>query len=755
MRIVSIGGGPAGLYFALLMKRAHPDTEITVHERNRADDTFGWGVVFSSETLGHFRDADAPTYDAIAASFVRWDDIETWYGGTCVTSTGHGFCGLSRKALLRILQARCAELGVRMRFESDVDVRAALPAADLVLGADGVHSAVRERFAAQFHPRVELGRCRFAWLGTTLPLRAFTFLFRENEHGLFTVHAYPFQKDLSTWIVECHEDTWRRAGLDRASEPETAAYCERLFADHLGSHRLLMNRSVWRQFPTVRNDAWRHREGATNVVLLGDAAHTAHFSIGSGTKLAMEDAIALADAFRRLGTRDVPAALAAYEDARRDDVRRLQRAADVSREWFEECARWIGQPPTTFAFNLMTRSHRITFDGLRARDPARVDRVSREYAEASGRPRDSKGGVPVPIFTPFEVRGLRLESRIVVSPMCQYSAVDGMPGEWHLVHLGSRALGGPALVFAEATGVEPEGRITHGCTGLWSEAHARAWARIVSFVHERSRAKVGMQLAHAGRKGSAHHPWEGDDRPLADDERPWPLLAPSAIPLAAGWPTPRAMDRADMDRVRDAFVRATLLAETAGFDWLELHMAHGYLLSSFLSPLTNRREDEHGGPLENRMRFPLEVFRAVRAAWPSKPISVRLSATDWVEDGFTPADAVEVSRALRDEGCDMVDVSSGGNVPWAKPVYGRMYQVPFADRIRHEARVPVIAVGGILGPDHANTVLAAGRADLCALARPHLYDPYLALHAARRYGYPDLPWPGPYALARTALEERP
>ncbi len=746
MRIVSIGGGPAGLYFALLARKAFPDCRVTVHERNQADDTFGWGVVFSSETLAHFGEADPESYARITESFVRWEDIETYHRGERVVSTGHGFCGIARRRLLEILQERCREVGAELLFGSEVQSASRFADADLVLAADGVNSAVRAELAEHFVPRIGWGRCRFAWLGTTLPLRAFTFVFKESEHGLFQVHAYPFEQGLSTWIVECGEEAWRRAGLDHATEEETVAYCERLFAEELRGHRLLTNRSIWRSFPTVHNERWHHG----NVVLVGDAAHTAHFSIGSGTKLAMEDAIALVDAFRRHGTADVPRVLAAYEESRRLDVLKLQRAAAVSREWFENSSRYVGQAPLQFTFNLMTRSKRITYDNLRQRDPALVGRVTEWYREHVGAPRASDGSAPPPMFTPFRLRDMELANRVVVSAMCQYSAVDGTPDDWHLVHLGGRAIGGAGLVMTEATNVSAEGRISLGCTGMYAPAHVAAWRRIVDFVHTHSRAKIGIQLAHAGRKGSARHPWEGFDQPLGAEEGAWCTLAPSPLPFAPGWPAPKEMDRADMDRVREEFVRATRDAEAAGFDLVELHMAHGYLLSSFVSPLTNRRTDEWGGSLEGRMRFPLEVFRAVRAAWPDrKPTAVRITATDWVEEGgLTGDDAVEVARMLRDAGCDLVDVSSSGNVIESRPEYGRMFQVPFADRIRHEVGVPVMAVGAILGADHCNTILAAGRADLCALARPHLFDPYLTLHAAADLGYPDVDWPGQYVLAR-------
>jgi len=734
MNIAVIGGGPGGLYFAILAKRAFPKADIRVVERNGPEDTFGWGVVFSRETLGNIEEADPESYARIAEAFIYWDDIETFQGGTSTVSRGHGFCGFSRKKLLSILQDRARDLGVHLEFGKESPGPGEFPGADLVVVADGVNSRVRTDGAAHFQPDIRWGRCRFSWLGTDLPLRAFTFHFKESPHGLFAVHAYPFEKNLSTWIVECREETWKKAGLDRASEEETVAFCTKLFADELKGHRLLNNKSLWRSFPTISCAKWSHGK----TVILGDAAHTAHFSIGSGTKLAMEDSIALVAAMRTHGTADVPRFLDAYDAARRPEVIRIQRAARTSQEWFEEAARWTGQPPVQFNFNLMTRSKRITWDNLRQRDPGLVERASVHFA--------GKAGVP-PVFVPFRLRDLELPNRIVVSPMCQYSAVDGVPQDWHLVHLGSRAVGGAGLVIAEATGVNAEGRITKGCTGLWNEMQRDAWKRIIAFVHGNSRSRIGIQIGHAGRKASCALPWEGDS-PLK--EGGWETIGPSADPFKPSWPAPRAMTRADMDRVREDFVRSTRYAEEAGFDLVEVHAAHGYLISSFMSALSNRRTDEYGGSLENRMRYPREVVRAVRAAWPAeKPLSVRISASDWVEEGgFTPEDAVAAARMLKEDGADVIDVSSGGNSPLSRIEAGRMYQVPFADRIRHGAGIPVMAVGGIHGWDHANTILAAGRADLVAIARAHLDDPYLTLHAAKTLGWYEQPWPNQYLASK-------
>lgn len=761
MRITSIGGGPGGLFFGILLKKAFPEAEITVLERNRPQDTFGWGVVFSDETLGNIQEADPESFAEIQASFRYWKDIDTFYRGTCVTSTGHGFCALSRKQLLLILYDRCLQLGINLKFEQEVTSLDALDGADLILGADGVNSFVREQLAEQFQPSLDWRQCRFSWLGTDLPLDAFTFIFEETDFGLFQVHAYPFEDGLGTWIVECQEDVWKEAGLDKASEEETVRFCSEIFSEHLKGHRLLSNRSLWRRFPTVQCETWYGRTaGGTPVVLIGDAAHTAHFSIGSGTKLAMEDAIALVDAFKMHGPEDVPQVLAAYEDARWVDVAKTQKAAQTSLEWFENSARYMGQPPLQLAFNLMSRSKRITYDNLAERDPELIRRVNAWFAERATRgdgaaaPESEKA--PPPIFNPFHLRELTLENRIVVSPMCQYSAHEGLVNDWHLVHLGSRAVGGAGLVITEMTDVLPEGRITLGCAGLYERSHREAWQRIVDFVHENSRAKIGIQLAHAGRKGSVSHPWQGDDVPLTAAEGAWQTYAPSAIPFREGWHVPKEMTRADMDRVREAFAQSTLWADRAGFDLVEIHMAHGYLLSSFLSPLSNRRRDDYGGNLRNRARFPLEVFRAVRQSWPeAKPLSVRISATDWLgEDGMTIEDSVELAKLLKVAGCDVIDVSTAGNVPESRPEYGRMYQVPFAEQIRAEVGIPVMAVGAILGADHANTILAAGRADLAAMARPHLREPYLTLSAAAHYGQWDHPWPGQY-VAGAPTEPKP
>ncbi len=762
MKIVSVGGGPAGLYFGILMKLADPAHEIEVFERHRPQDTFGFGVVFSDATLEELADADPPSYAAITRGFHHWDDIDIHYRGEVLSSTGHGFSGLARTELLEILGERSCGLGVKIRYGSEVDSVEDLGEADLILAADGVNSAIRERYRADFEPRIDERPNRFVWLGTTKPFPAFTFYFRSDPHGLWRVHAYQYRREdsrpaadgasgrprepgvaeaISTFIVEATEETWRAAGLEEADERATVDFCERLFAEELDGHALIANRSIWRRFPTVRNERW-HRG---NLVLIGDAAHTAHFSIGSGTRLAMVDAIALRDALLAHAG-DVPAALAAYEDARRPDVESLQRAAQASLEWFEGTERYTDTEPIQFAFNLLTRSLRITHSNLKLRDEAFTRRVDRWVAERavrqSGRhvPLDP---APPPLFTPFKLRELVLENRVVVSAMCQYYADDGTPDDWHLVHLGTRAIGGAGLVMTEMTNVSREGRISPGCTGMYQPRHVRAWRRIVDFVHKHSDAAIGLQLGHSGRKGSTKLAWEGDNEPLDDDT--WPIMAASPIPWFEHSPVPREMDRRDMERVKGEFVRAAEMGIEAGFDLLEIHFAHGYLLASFISPLTNLRDDAYGGSFENRMRFPLEVLDAAREVWPGeRPLSVRISAVDWAPGGMGPADAVEVARAIKARGVDIIDVSAGQTVPYQKPRYGRQFQTPFSDRIRHEVGIATMAVGNISSFMDVNTIIAAGRADLCCLARAHLWEPYWTRHAAHASGH-YLRWPDPYS----------
>jgi anthraniloyl-CoA monooxygenase len=720
MRIAVAGGGPAGLYFSILMRKIRPDCEVTIYERGAPTDAFGFGVVFSDETLTVFEHADPETYSQIAERFTRWTDIDIHHRGTVTTSGGHGFSAIGRRELLRILQERAASLGVDLRFSTEVPPVRELDWADLVVGADGASSAVRTALAREFVPTLDRRHCRYIWLGTDVAFEAFKFFIAETEHGVVQAHAYPYDEGTSTFIVEMHERTWRRLGLSDKSIEDSVRWAEGLFADALDGRRLLVNNSRWINFVTVRNRRWC----VDNVVLLGDAAHTAHFSIGSGTKLAMEDAVSLAWAFRAYGD-DVFAATSAYESERRPIVESTQRAAQASLEWFEGIARYVDQERLQFAFNLLTRSRRVTYDNLRLRDPSFVAAVHPD-------PRP-------PMFTPFRLRSVELRNRVVVSPMDMYSALDGTPGDFHLVHLGARALGGAGLVMTEMICVSDTGRITPGCAGMYRPEHVHAWERIVSFAHSHGGCAMGAQIGHSGRKGSTRLMWEGMDEPLPNGN--WEVIAPSALPYSPRSQVPRAMTRADMDDVRDQFVGAARGALAAGFDLLELHMAHGYLLSSFLSPIANAREDSYGGSLEARARFPLEVLDACRAVWPEdKPLSVRISATDWVQGGFDPDQAVAFARMLKDHGCDLVDVSSGQVSSLEKPAFGRSYQTPFADRIRSEVGIPTIAVGAIASYDDVNTIVLAGRADLCALARPHIYDPHWTLHAAAEQDFDLAEW---------------
>ncbi|MGW3740165.1 bifunctional salicylyl-CoA 5-hydroxylase/oxidoreductase [Streptomyces sp. NPDC005146] len=732
-RIAVIGGGPGGLYAAALLKRLDPERSVTVWERNAPDDTFGFGVVLSDETLGGIEHADPVVYRALQAEFVRWDDIDIVHRGRTQTSGGHGFAALGRRRLLEILHKRCASLGVRLRFRAEAPPVAELAAThDLVIAADGVHSTTRETYADTFRPTVTTHRNRYIWLAADFAFDAFRFEIAETEHGVMQLHAYPFSAGASTAIVEMREEVWRAAGFDAMDTAASTERCGKIFADALGGRPLRSNNSSWLTFRTVVNAHWSRG----NTVLIGDAAHTAHFSIGSGTKLAVEDALALAACIEEQP--DLPAALAAYEAERRPVVASTQRAAAASLRWFEDLGTYVDQAPRQFAFNLLTRSRRVTHDNLRLRDAGFTAAVEEEFGCAPGTP---------PMFTPLRLRGLELRNRVVVSPMDMYSAVDGVPGDLHLVHLGARALGGAGLVMTEMVCVSAEGRITPGCTGLYTPEQAAAWTRITDFVHTSAPGTaIGIQLGHSGRKGSTKLMWEGIDQPLGEGN--WPLSAASPIPYREGVnQVPHALDRAGLDVIRNQFAAAARHAATCDFDLLELHCAHGYLLSGFLSPLTNHRTDIYGGPLSNRLRFPLEVFDAVRARWPEdRPMTVRISATDWANGGTTAEDAVEIARAFVAHGADAIDVSTGQVVPDEDPEYGRSYQTPFADRIRNTLVVPVIAVGAISSWDDVNSLLLAGRADLCALARPHLYDPHWSLHAAADQGYggPGAPWPLPY-----------
>jgi anthraniloyl-CoA monooxygenase len=742
MKIACIGGGPAGLYFAISMKLRDPDHEIEVFERNAPGVTFGWGVVFSDQTVENLTANDPESAKVIAAEFAHWDDIDVHFRGQRVTSGGHGFIGIGRKRLLEILQDRARALGVPLHFNAECDPADSRWAAyDLAIAADGANSRFRDAHAESFGVDIDVRANKFVWLGTSKVFDAFTFAFEETEHGWIWAHAYRFAPDASTFIVECSEETWRGFGFDRMSQDESIAACERLFAKYLDGHALqsnathLVGSAAWLNFRRIKCERW----SSGNVILLGDAAHTAHFSIGSGTKLALEDAIKLAQVLNRPGL-SLEAAMDEYVAERNLEVLKLQNSARNSTEWFETLDRYLHFEPLQFAYSLLTRSQRISHENLRLRDRAWLEEVERWFWERAG----VAGKSAPPMFAPFKLRELELQNRITVSPMAMYSAVDGVPGDFHFVHYGERAIGGAGLVFTEMTCVSPEGRISPGCTGLWNADHVAAWKRIVDFVHANSKAKICLQLGHSGGKGSTRLGWEGNDVPLEAGN--WPVMSAGDVPWSPVNQVPRAMTRGDMDEVRDQFVAAVRMGLECGFDMIELHAAHGYLLSSFITPLQNNRTDEYGGSLENRLRYPLEVFAAMRAAWPSdKPMSIRISANDWAGDnGITPDDAVAIGEAFAREGADLIDVSAGQTWADAQPVYGRMFQTPFSDKIRNEGRLATMAVGNIYEPDHANSILAAGRADLVALARPHLVDPMWTLRAAAALDYRDIYCPPQY-----------
>ncbi len=773
MKVTVLGGGPAGLYCSLLLKKGRPDDEVTLYERNAPDDTFGWGVVFSDQTLENFRNADEETYTAITDNFAHWDDIDIHVRGRTITSGGHGFSGIARKSLLQILQRRAEALGVQLHFREEIPDVGALQAqgADLIVAADGVNSVVRRTYPDAFGAQLDVRTNRYIWLGTSRLFDAFTFIFVETPTGVYQVHAYRFNEQQSAFIVECDEASWRGAGFDQMNAAETIAVCEEMFAPWLEGHRLEFNatphrvRDPWGSFLRVSCDKWRHE----NIILLGDSAHTAHFSIGSGTKLAMEDAIALARelcsapdesiAVRGAMSPALAQAVDRYQAQRVTEVLRLQNAARNSMEWFEHVKRYITLEPEQFAYSLLTRSQRVSHENLRLRDADYLGGVERWFASraerdaaAQGAQRDADLRATPPMFTPLRLRQMTVENRVVVSPMDMYCATDGVPNDFHLVHYGARAMGGAGLVMTEMTCVSPEGRISLGCTGMYEDDHVTAWRRVTEFVHQWSRSKICLQLGHSGRKGATLLGLEGGDTPLSPSDA-WEVIAPSAIAYRPTMQVPRAMNRDDMDKVVHDFARSVRLAVEAEFDMLELHCAHGYLLSSFLSPLANRRTDDYGGSVENRLRFPLEVFAAMREAWPQhRPISVRISATDWVEGGVTGEDSVEIARAFIAAGADIIHVSTGQVSPDQKPVYGRMWQTPFSDRIRNELGARTIAVGNITDPDQVNSIIASGRADLCALARPHLADPQWTLRAAASLEYQAQHWPPMYRSGKQQME---
>ncbi|HEY0026327.1 MAG TPA: bifunctional salicylyl-CoA 5-hydroxylase/oxidoreductase [Allosphingosinicella sp.] len=751
MRIACLGGGPAGLYFAISMKLRDPAHEIDLYERNRADDTFGWGVVFSDQTVENLLANDPVSGAAIQAEFAHWDDIDVHIHGETIRSSGHGFIGIGRKRLLAMLQARALELGVRLHFETEASARLEDWADhDLVIAADGANSRIRTAYQKHFGVDIQLRPNRFFWFGTEKVFDAFTFAFEETAAGWVWAHAYRFDEGHSTFIMEMAPETWVGLGLDKMGQDEAIALCEGIFAKYLDGQALQSNArhlpgpQAWLQFRRILCERWSHR----NLILLGDAAHTAHFSIGSGTKLALEDAIKLAEVLSRPGL-SREAALEEYRAERSVEVLKLQNSARNSTEWFETLERYLHFEPIQFAYSLLTRSQRVSHENLRLRDKGWLEGVERWFqSQARGAPVNDPAP---PMFAPYRLREMRLANRVVVSPMATYSAQDGVPGDFHLVHYGTRAQGGAGLVYTEMTCVSAEGRITPGCPGLYTDAQAAAWARIVAFVHANSRAKVCLQLGHSGPKGSTKLGWEGYDVPL--DGGNWPVMAASDVPWSGENQVPRPMTRADMDALREQFVAAVRRGAEAGFDMVELHAAHGYLLSSFITPLTNRRTDDYGGSLENRLRFPLEVFRAMREAWPAeKPMAVRISANDWMGDaGVTPDEAVAIGRAFAEAGADLIDVSAGQTWADSRPVYGRMFQTPFADKVRNEGRVATMAVGNIYEPDHVNSILAAGRADLVALARPHLVDPMWTLRAAAGFDYREQWVPPPYLGGVTQL----
>ena len=745
--VAIVGGGPAGLYLSILLRRTRPEIDVSIYERNTPQDAYGFGVVFSDETLDNFEAADPISYRAMTERFRHWGQIKVRHPeGAEILSGGHGFAAISRRALLETLTDRARQLEVDLRFSTEIGSLSELESAGVIVGADGANSMVRRELGAHLTPSLEHARNKYIWFGTKKVFDEFNFIFEDTPSGMVWAHIYPYSGEGSTFIVETRPETWSALGFDKTehevlppgvSDDYALQRCEEIFAPHLDELGLIGNNSRWLRFPTIVCERWHHG----NVVLMGDAIHTAHFSVGSGTKLAMEDAIALAGLL--LADDPLDQAFVRYEEMRRPEVESLQRAARASRNWFEGADRYRNLDPEQFVFSMLTRSQRITYDNLRVRDPGYMSRVDAWYAASEHSSPISVDPAVPPMFHPFRVRGLELANRIVVSPMDQYSADEGVPNEWHLVHLGSRAVGGAGLVMTEMTCVSREGRISPRCTGLWNAEQAAAFSRIVDFVHTHTHSRIGLQIGHSGRKGSTKLMWEGDSEPLDDGN--WEIIAPSPIRYRPDSQVPREMTRSDMDLVRDQHVASARFGSEAGFDLLELHYAHGYLLSSFLTPLANERSDAYGGSTENRMRYPLEVFEAVRDVWPDeKPISVRISATDWVDGGFDGDDAVAFARELKERGCDLIDVSTGQTTIDANPEYGRLYQTPYSDRIRNEVGIATMTVGAVSSIDDVHNILVAGRADLCLLARPHIVDPYWTLNAAIDLGYEGHSFPNQY-----------
>ncbi|TPW26298.1 oxidoreductase [Pararhizobium mangrovi] len=752
MRITVVGGGPGGLYYALLTKKQRPDWTVSVYEQNEAEDTFGFGVVFSDETLHEFLSRDRPSFDRIRTEFAYWDDVAIHKDGREMRCAGNGFAGISRMKLLAILQERCREEGVDLHFGVPLDpaeIETRFADSDVIVAADGVNSRIREHYRDALQPDVSVKANRFCWMGSTRPMDEFNYFFKETEHGIICAHCYQYEAGRSTWVFEMDEACWQGLNFSETDEEDSRARLEKLYADELDGHHLLLNRSHWRRFPRIFCQNWSHGR----IVLLGDAKASAHFSIGSGTKLAMECAIALADAVVAHGESSVDAAFAAYDDARRAACQIIQHNADVSLAWFEHMNRSWDMDAEQFSMVVMCRAKSITYDNLLVRDPAYVEQVDtafyeRHYHETGDDYRKSR---PTPMFTKYRLRDMEVPNRVVMSAMAQYSADDGGNlTDWHFVHYTSHAVGGAGMIVTEMTCPSLDARITPGCTGLWTDEHEAQWKRIADFVHENTETQLCMQLGHAGRKGSTQLGWDRMDWPLEDKARNWPIYSASADPYMEGVSqSPKPLDREDMDRIKADFVQATERADRAGFDMCELHCAHGYLLASFLSPLTNTRTDEYGGSVENRMRYPLEVFRAMREVWPAaKPMSIRISASDWKEGGISEADTFAISEAFAEAGCDLIDVSAGQTVADQKPTYGRMFQVQFAEAIRNVPKMAVMAVGAITEPGQVNTILHTRRADLVALGRPHMWNPYFSREAAAWYDARNQAWPKAYLAGR-------